>query len=108
MTKNVLAKPKGKVITLIDGKQYNLSPINLNVLVALEEEFNAGLGELANTLMKRQASTLRSLLFVLLKDNYPELDKNKIGELITLDNMAEISNMVTDVLTSARVIEKGE
>ena len=105
MTKNVLSKPKGREIKMGDEQIYLLSPINLNVLASLEEEFNCGLNELAKQLTNRQASSLRTLLYVLLKDNYPQLDKKQVGELVTLDNMGEISGIVTEVLTSARAIE---
>ena len=107
MTKNILIKPRGKEITLADGKTYMLSPVNLNILAALEEEFDCNLDELDKKLGGKQASALRTLLYILLKDNHPKLDKKQIGELVTLDNMADVSSVVAEILTAAKAVEEG-
>lgn len=104
MVKNILVKPTGKEIVLADGKTYMLSPINLNILASLEEEFDCNLDELDKKLAGKQASALRTLLYALLKENNPKLDKKQIGELVTLDNMAEISSVVAEILTATKTI----
>ncbi len=98
MTKNVLSKPKGETIKLGD-KEYWLAPLNLNTLANIEDEFDCGLTELGTMLEKKQASTMRKLVYVLLKDQYPKMAMTKIGELIDLTNMASISEALAKVLS---------
>lgn len=102
--KNILTTLKGKEITLADGKVYNLSGINLNVLADLEEELDCSLSEMMDKLNNRVASSLRSLLYVLLKKNHPNLTRDRIGELVTMDNMGDISSVIGDVLTAAQAV----
>jgi len=97
MTKNILGTPEKKTIKLGE-KDYELSPLNLNVLASIEEEFDCGIDKLGPKLEKRQASTLRKLIYILLKDQYPDLTLTKIGELINLKNLAEISEALAKAL----------
>lgn len=95
--KNILSTPERKIITL-GGKDYQLSPLNLNVLADIEEGFDCSVAEMGPKLEKRHASTLRKLLYILLKDQYPEMTLTKVGELITLSNLGEASEVLAKVL----------
>lgn len=97
MTRNVLSTPEKKTIKL-GGKDYKLSPLNLNVLADIEEEFDCGVSELGPILEKRQASTLRKLIHILLKDQHPDMALTKIGELVDLKNLAEVSEILAKAL----------
>ena len=88
----------GKKTIRLGEKDYQLSPLNLNILANIEEEFDCGLDKLGPKLEKRQASTLRKLIYILLKDQYPDMTLSKIGELIDLNNMAEVSEALAKVL----------
>ena len=100
----LLKEEKPRVITLADGKEYKLGPINLNVLANLEEEFNSDLGKLGQKFDKHQASSFRSLLFVLLKENHPEITKEQAGKLVSIDAMPKISELVNEVVRASGAI----
>jgi len=96
MTK-ILGTPEKKTIKL-GGKDYQLSPLNLNVLASIEDEFDCGLDKLGPRLEKRQASTMRKLVHILLKEQYPDMTLTRVGKFIDLNNMAEISEALAKVL----------
>ena len=95
---SVLGTPEKKTIKLGE-KEYKLAPLNLNVLANIEEEFDCGVAALGPKLEKRQASALRKLVYILLKDQYPDMTLIKVGEFIDLSNMAEVSEALAKVLT---------
>lgn len=99
MTENILAEIKGSEIVLADGKIYKLPPRNVNTLAALEEAFDCSLDKLMEKFEKRQASAFRLLLFTLLKQNYPELTLEGVGELVPIDKLAEISEIIAKALS---------
>ncbi len=81
-TKNLALEPKMDKITLSDGKEYELSPMNINILAELEDKFEQPLDELFT---KGRLSFVRYILFLRLRKGYPELDtEEKVGELVTL------------------------
>ena len=98
MTDELMKETKPNTIKLGDV-DYELSPLNLNVLVGIEEEFGVGIEQLGKMLTKKQATSLRNLLYILLKDKYPDLTKAQIGEMVRLDNFEEVSNAITVALT---------
>ena len=98
--KELIKKDKERIIKL-GKKEYKLSPLNLNVLASIEEEFGCGIDKIGDVLAKKMATALRTLVYILLRDNYPDMTKTKIGELITTDNLGEISTQVGEVLTSS-------
>ncbi|MBA7602014.1 hypothetical protein ES703_09099 [subsurface metagenome] len=97
MERNILSTPKGNTIKL-GKKEYKLSPLNLNVLASIEEEFDCTFAELGEKLEKRQASSLLKLIYILLKDNYPDMTQDKIGGLVDLDNLEEVSTILSKAL----------
>ncbi len=99
MTDNVLVQTKNREIKLGDGNTYKLSPLNLNVLALLEDELNCNFIELQTKLKDLKMGTLRLLLFALLHFNHPELDKLKVGELVTIENLADVSTIIADIIT---------
>ena len=97
MKKDILTMPRGKAIKLADGKTYNLSPLNLTTLANLEEEFDCDMDELGDKLLtsKRTAGAFRSLLWVLLQENYPEISKVDAGKLV---EQSQILDLIKDLL----------
>lgn len=84
----LLETPKGKVITLADGKDYQLSPLDLNMLCNLEEEFDCDIEDIQVKMMEgRKGNTFRRLLWIFLRAGYPELSKTDIGKLVPLAGM---------------------
>lgn len=94
---SVLGTPEKKTIKL-GGKDYQLSPLNLNVLADIEEGFDCGIDKVGEMLSKKQASSLRKLVHILLKEQYPDMALEKIGGLIDLSNMAEVSEALAKTL----------
>ena len=97
MTGNILGTPEKKTIKLGD-KDYQLSPLNLNVLANIEDEFDCSIDKVGKMLDKKRASALRRLVHILLKEEYPDMTLEKIGGFIDLSNMAEISEALAKVL----------
>lgn len=94
---NILAQAKSSVITLGDGKEYRLSPVNLNTLADLEEEFGCSLEELRKKSDRQSFAVLRTLLLVFLRENYPTITKRQIGKLVTVKLLPEVSKVIGEV-----------
>lgn len=94
----LIKKEKPRLIKLGD-KEYKLSPLNLNVMAGIEEEFGGGMEKIGEMMTEKMATSLRTLIYVLLKDNYPDMTKTKIGQLITTENLGEISSQIGEILT---------
>jgi len=92
-----LLKEEKHTIKLGD-KDYELSEINLNTLTAIEEEFGCGIGVLQEQFKQKQATTLRSLAWVMLKDKYPELTKEDIGNKVNLKNLQVVTEKLFNVI----------
>jgi len=100
----LLKEEKPRTIKLADGKEYKLGPINLNVLANLEEEFGCGLDALNKKFEKQQASSLRSLVYLLLKENHPDITREQAGKLVSLDSLPEVSNVVNEIIIASKAI----
>lgn len=93
--KDILATPQGKVVTLSDGKQYTLSPMNLNVLANLEDVFDCNLDELQEVFSKRTTTNFRKFLKVMLQENYPELTLEDVGRLVEI---SQVSTLLSEMM----------
>ncbi len=87
-----------KYIIKLGDKDYELSEISLNTLAAIEDEFGCGIGALQEQFNQKQATTLRALAWIMLKDKNPELTKEVIGAQINLKNMSEIVEKLFGVI----------
>ena len=94
---NILGTPEKKTIKLGE-KDYQLSPLNLNVMADIEETFGCSLMKLGKELEKRQAITLRKLIHILLREEYPDITLGEIGKSITPSNMPTILKDLAEVL----------
>lgn len=102
---SILVTPKGKEITLADGKVYHLSEINLNILADLEEELEyTSRQELIDKFETQGAKSIRVLLHILLKKNHPNLTKEDVGELVTLEIMGDIQSVILDLFGAVQAI----
>lgn len=93
----ILGTPEKETIKLGE-KEYRLSPLNLNVMADIEEAFNCSLMKLGKELDKRQATTLRKLIFILLKEEYPDITLTEIGKSITSSNLTMVNETLAKVL----------
>lgn len=91
-----------KTVTLkLGDKEFELSEINLNTMIAIEEEFDCSIAELKDKFQKRQASTLRSLAYVMIKDKAPDVTKESIGKLVTVQNLQEVAEKLFMVINNS-------
>ena len=94
-TRNLALEPKMDKIKLSDGREYELSPMNINILAELEDKFEKPLDELFT---KGRLSFVRYILFLRLRKNYPELDtEEKVGELVTLQMVSGLLGTIYGV-----------
>ena len=95
---NILAEEKPKSITLADGKEYKLPPIDMTTLANIEKTMGFGLGRLQTKLENETMTTMRSLIYALLKEEQPGLDIDEVGHLITLKEMSSISETISEIM----------
>ena len=95
---NILAEEKPKSITLADGKEYKLPPIDMTTLANIEKTMGFGLGGLQSKLENETMTIMRSLIYALLKEEQPELDIDKVGHLITLKEMNSVSSTISEIM----------
>ena len=93
---NILAEEKPKYKVTLGGKEYELPPFNLNTMVALEERFGSFDSIGAGLQSKKMATTL-GLLTILLR-KYPELTADKIGDLVGMSNLTEVSTQIAKAI----------
>lgn len=98
---NVMAKEKPKFLTLADGKEYEIPPIDLTTLANIETTMGFGLGKLQVKMVDETASTLRLVVYALLKETNPKLELEAVGRLITFDVMKNVSDVLSKVLAIA-------
>lgn len=82
----------------LGGRDYELSPITLNVMSAIEDEFSCGISELQNQFNQKQATTLRSMAWILLKEKNPDITKEFIGDNVDFGNLKELSELLFRVI----------
>lgn len=87
MTDKLLREDKPTTLKLGDGKEYELTPLNLNMMIEIEDKFGEPLAQLFDA---GKVKVIRYLLFVMLKPKYPDMTEKKVGESVT----AEILNKV--------------
>ena len=95
---NILAEEKPKSITLSDGKEYKLPPIDMTTLANIEKTMGFGLGRLQSKLENETMTTMRALIYALLKEEQPSLDIDKVGRLITLNEISSISGTISEIM----------
>ena len=100
MTDELTKKEKPLVVNL-GGKDYTLPMINLNILDAIEEEFNCGLDKIKDMFEHRQAGTLRTLVWVILREAYPDLTKEFVGSSIKAKDIGPVSERIFELIKTS-------
>uniref|UniRef100_A0A6M3IWS7 Tail assembly chaperone n=1 Tax=viral metagenome TaxID=1070528 RepID=A0A6M3IWS7_9ZZZZ len=95
---NILEEAKPKTLKLSDGKDYKLPPIDMTTLANIEKTMGFGLGRLQTKLENETMTTMRALIYALLKEEQPELDIDKVGRLITLNEISSISGTISEIM----------
>ena len=95
---NILAEEKPKSLTLADGKEYELPALNLTTLANIEKTMGFGLGKLQEKMENETATTLRLVLYSLLKETNPKLELEEVGKLVNFAVMKDASSVLSEVL----------
>ena len=95
---NILAEEKPKTIKLADGEDYTLPPIDMTTLANIEKTMGFGLGRFAVKLENETMTTMRALVYALLKENYPDLTLDGVGHLITLKEIKDLSETISTIM----------
>ena len=98
METNILAQEKPKTIKLADGNEYTLPPIDMTTLANVEKVMGFGLGRFALKMETEPMTTMRILVYALLKENHPELTLDGVGHLITLKEIKELSETISIIM----------
>lgn len=84
------------------GKDYAVSPLNFNNLVAIEEKF----GDLDNMDLSK-VSTQRFVLWLILSQSDPELTEHQVGSLLTLQHLKDANGLILTVFRASGLAEDG-
>ena len=95
---DILAVEKPKFLTLADGKDYEIPALNLTTLANVEKTMGFGLGRLQDKMINETATTLRLVIYALLKETNPKLDLEECGKLVTFDVMKNVSEVLSKIL----------
>ncbi len=98
METNILATEKPKTIKLADGKDYTLPLIDMTTLANIEKTMGFGLGRLQAKLESETMTTMRALIYALLKEEQPNLTIEGVGHLITLKEISAISDTIVEIM----------
>ena len=71
---NILAEEKTKYLKLADGKEYEIPALNLTTLANVEKTMGFGLGQLQDKMAAETATTLRLVIYALLRETNPKLN----------------------------------
>lgn len=98
MEENILAEEKPQFLTLADGKDYELPILNLTTLANIEKTIGFGLGRLQDKMVDETATTLRLVIYALLKEKNPKLALEQVGMLVTFGVMKNVSEVLSKIL----------
>jgi hypothetical protein len=82
--------PKVISITLSDGNEYQLSPLDVNMMADIEERFDKPIEQLFSPPVR--IKVLRAVFFARIKNTYPDMTEEQLGRLITDDVLISMKN----------------
>ena len=86
---NLAGTPRINSFVLADGKTYELSPVNLNIMTDLEDWDGQG-RSYAEIVSKSTSKMLRYLFWLRIKVKHPDLKLEDLGALVTADVLMKI------------------
>ena len=90
--KNLARPPEIKTIKLNDGKEYELAPVDINLLADVEDKFGQPFGKISEG---GRVKPIRYLLWLRLKGKYPEIDtEERLGSMVDLDTLYKLSEVL--------------
>lgn len=94
--KNLAASGKINKILLADGKEYELAPVDLNIMADLEEKYDKDFDWMIRS---GRSKYIRHLYFLLLKEKNPELTEEATGKLITAEVMLRLYETIKEAIS---------
>jgi hypothetical protein len=101
MEENLLSKDTPNTLKLADGKEYELPIMNLTTLANVEKTIGFGLAKLQSKIVDETASTLRLVIYALLKEKNSKLSLEEVGNLVTFETMKNVSTVLSKILAIA-------
>jgi len=98
MTDELIKEDKPTIIKLADGKEYELTPLNLNMMIEIEDKFEEPLTQLLDV---GKVKVIRYLLFVMLKPKHPDMTEEKVGKFVTAEILNEAVKSITTSIGNA-------
>jgi len=95
---DILTTEKPKTITLVDGNEYNLPPLDMTTLANIEESLGFGINGISQRLEDKPMVLMRQLIYAILKENYPAMTIDEVGHLITIKEMAALSDIISKIM----------
>lgn len=103
---NDLRKTKNNKITL-EGQEYDIT-LDLNAFAELEEIYG-DVTEALDGLEKGSFKAIRAILYAILKSQNEELTLLKVGKMINMSNIVEITNKLNETAeNSLPELDEGE
>jgi len=90
-----MVKKDNYEILLGDGEVYTLSVLNANMMEAVEDEFDKSWAELFGPTTR--IKVIKSMLLQMLKPNYPDMDMERVGKLMTTKTMPALVAIITNM-----------
>jgi len=91
VTKSMTTKETYEVV-LGDGETYTMGVLNVNMMEAVEEEFDKTWTELFDNPRVR---VVKSMILQMLLPDYPNMTKDRVGELVTAKNLPALVAIIT-------------
>ena len=87
-----MVKKRTYDVVLSDGQTYTLSILNVNMMEAIEEEFDKAWEDLFTN---PRIKVVKSLLWQMLLPNYPDMTKDHLGNLVTAKELPNLTKIIT-------------
>ena len=91
VTANMTTKENYEVV-LGDGETYTLSVLDVNMMEAVEEEFDKTWAELFE---KPRVKAIKAMLHQILLPNYPDMTNEQVGKLVTAKTLPALVGVIT-------------
>jgi len=82
---NIIAEKETRAL-IVDGKEYPLKPLNINMMEVIEDKFDKPWDELISG---ARMGIFRYIFWICLKDNNPELTEEQLGEMVTSETLMD-------------------
>ncbi len=90
---DILSENKPFKITLADGKEYTLPPMDLTTLANIEETLGST-ANLQKEFTEKPNTAYRKMWWAFLRENYPDMTIEQAGRLATLEKLKDMAGII--------------